>query len=91
MVPWSEFPIVPSYPHYPPAMPLRVQLLGLGFGGWGSGVVWVVRVGGDDGELRPWHYIYVYIIESRLIMRVRNASCREIWCLVTSQGSGFRV
>ena len=22
---------------------------------WG---VWVVRVGGDDGELRPWHYIY---------------------------------
>ena len=32
---------------------------------------WVVRVGGDDGELRPWHYIYVYSIESRLIMRVR--------------------
>jgi len=23
--------------------------------------VWDVRVGGDDGELRPWHYIYVYI------------------------------
>jgi hypothetical protein len=22
------------------------------------GWVWVVRVGGDDGELRPWHYIY---------------------------------
>ena len=22
--------------------------------------VWVVRVGEDDGELRPWHYIYVY-------------------------------
>ena len=20
--------------------------------------LWVVRVGGDDGELRPWHYIY---------------------------------
>ena len=20
--------------------------------------VWVVRVGGDDGELRLWHYIY---------------------------------
>ena len=33
--------------------------------------LWVVRVGGDDGELRPWHYIYVYSIESRLIMRVR--------------------
>jgi len=27
--------------------------------------VWVVRVAGDDGELRPWHYIYVYSIESR--------------------------
>ena len=25
--------------------------------------LWVVRVGGDDGELRPWHYIYVYSIE----------------------------
>jgi len=27
---------------------------------WGSrgGRLWVVRVGGDDGELRPWHYIY---------------------------------
>ena len=24
---------------------------------------WVVRIGGDDEELRPWHYIYVYIIE----------------------------
>ena len=23
-------------------------------------VFWVVRVGGDDGELRPWHCIYVY-------------------------------
>jgi len=33
--------------------------------------MWVVRVGGDDGELRPWHYIYVYSIESRMIMRVR--------------------
>ena len=21
--------------------------------------MWVVRKGGDDGELRPWHYIYV--------------------------------
>jgi len=29
-----------------------------------------MRVGGDDGELRPWHYIYVYSIESRLIRRV---------------------
>jgi len=33
--------------------------------------LWVVRVGGDDEEVRPWHYIYVYSIESRLMMRVR--------------------
>ena len=26
----------------------------------GTGGLRVVRVGGDDGELRPWHYIYVY-------------------------------
>ena len=25
-----------------------------------------MRVRGDDGELRPWHYLYVYSIESRL-------------------------
>ena len=31
----------------------------------------VVRVGGDDGELRPWHYIDVLSVESRLMMRVR--------------------
>ena len=30
-----------------------------------------MRLGGVDGELRPWHYTYVYSIESRLIMRVR--------------------
>jgi len=33
-----------------------------------------VRVGWDDGELRPCHYIYVYSIESRLIRRVRYDS-----------------
>jgi len=33
-----------------------------------------MRVGGDDGELRPWHYIYVYSIESRLIRRVIYAN-----------------
>jgi len=33
-----------------------------------------MRVGGDNGELRPWHYIYVYSIESRLILRVRYDS-----------------
>ena len=27
-----------------------------------------MRVGGDDGELRPWHYAYVYSIGSRLII-----------------------
>jgi len=37
-------------------------------------MLWVVRVEGDDRELRPWHYIYVYSIESRLIMRVRYDS-----------------
>ena len=25
-----------------------------------------MRVGGDDGELRPLHYIYLYSIDSRL-------------------------
>ena len=29
--------------------------------------MWVVR-GGEDGDLRPWHCVYVYSIESRLIM-----------------------
>ena len=29
-----------------------------------------MRVGGDDGELRPWHYIFAYSIESKLIRRV---------------------
>ena len=40
--------------------------------------MWVVRVGGDDGELRPWHYIYVYSIESRLIMRVRRRASASL-------------
>ena len=42
-----------------------------------TGHVWVVRVGGDDGELRSWHYIYAYSIEGRLVMRVRYDS--HIW------------
>ena len=33
-----------------------------------------MREGGDDGELRPWHYIYVYSIGSRLVRRVRYDS-----------------
>jgi len=32
-----------------------------------------MRVGRDDGELRPWHYIYVYSIESRLVPGVARA------------------
>ena len=28
-----------------------------------------MRVGGTDGELRPWHYVYVDGIESRLMVR----------------------
>jgi hypothetical protein len=31
--------------------------------------LWAVRVSGDDGELRPWHFIYVSI-ESRMIRGV---------------------
>ena len=34
-------------------------------------VLWVVRVGGDDGELRPWHCICINSIKSRLMMRVK--------------------
>ena len=33
-------------------------------------IVWVVGIGGHDGELRPWHCIYLYSIERRLKMRV---------------------
>ena len=53
-----------------------------------SGLVsdlWVVRVGADDGELRPWHFIYLYSIESRLIMRVRYGSHLH------PKGCGLRV
>ena len=33
--------------------------------------MWVVRVGGNDEEPRPWRYIHAYSIESTLIIRVR--------------------
>ena len=33
-----------------------------------------VGAGGDDGELRPWQYICVYSIESRLIMSSKGAT-----------------
>ena len=29
-----------------------------------------MRDGGGNGQLRPWHYIYVHSIESRLTRRV---------------------
>jgi hypothetical protein len=45
--------------------------------------LWVVKVAEDDGELRPWHYIYegrhyiyVYSTERRLIWRVIYESRR---------------
>ena len=46
--------------------------------------MWVVRVRGDDGELRSWHYMYVYSIESGLIMRVRYDSHIRIQYLAES-------
>ena len=30
-----------------------------------------MRVGWDDGDLRPWHYVYLYSIESRLIIEIQ--------------------
>ena len=39
-----------------------------------------MRVGGDDGELRPWHYIYVYSIEYDVLgfgCRVKRPHCRR--------------
>ena len=58
---------------------------------WGQ--VWVVRVGEDDGELLLWHFISVYNIESRLIMRVRYGSQIRIqisldWLAVSGIGVG---
>jgi len=51
-----------------------------------------VRVGGGDGELRSWHFIYVYSIESRLIMRVRYD--RDLYtprrvCASAARGGSF--
>ena len=37
-------------------------------GATGGREVWVVRVGWDNEELRPWHFIHVYSIKSRLII-----------------------
>ena len=60
----------------------RVRVMGLGFGDLGlrlGAVLCVVKVGGDDEELRPWHYVhedrrgrwgtptmYVYIMDIRI-------------------------
>ena len=46
--------------------------------------MWVVRVGEDDGGLRPWHYICVYSIESRLIMKVTEVYAYSIEIYVYS-------
>jgi len=45
-----------------------------------------MRVGGYDGELRPWHYIYVHSIEVSGSVRVNasNGNPKERWL-------GFRV
>jgi len=37
--------------------------------------VWVVRVGGVDGELRPWHCIYVYNIHIVYLLIV----CKSVY------------
>jgi len=41
-------------------------------------LLWVVRVGGDDGELRPCHYIYVYSIESNNLFFIALDSNRNL-------------
>ena len=44
-----------------------------------------------DGELQPWHFIYIYSIESRLMIRVRYDShtLRGSGLEVRVEGSGF--
>ena len=46
--------------------------------------LWVVRLGWDDGDLRPWHYKYEYIIEKSQ----SNEICRP---LLPSLPTWFRV
>jgi len=61
----SEAPAIMPLPSIPPISsipPLPICLPGR------PPQPWVVKVGGDDGELRPWHYIYAFSIEKRLIM-----------------------
>ena len=57
----------------------RVLLYAQGCCAWhGPRQPWVVRVGGEDGELQPWHYIYVHSIEGRLIMSCEGVCVRRI-------------
>ena len=35
-----------------------------------------MRVGGDDGELRPWHYVHVYSHLQKLRQRARSCASR---------------
>ena len=50
---------------------------------------WVVRVGGVDGEFRPWPYIYVYSIESRLTNPAGFITCEDprphAWSILISE------
>ena len=50
-----------------------------------------VRVRGDDGELRPWHLMYVYSIESRLIRRETQNAGGAGNLPAPAQGFGFWV
>ena len=47
---------------------------------WGLGCrmqyVWVVGVEGDDGELRPWHYIHVHWKEGLVPWRAGESEWR---------------
>jgi hypothetical protein len=45
-------------------------------------------LGEDDGELRPWYYIYVHSIESRLMVRV-SLPRSAITCLKGNTVTGF--
>ena len=51
-----------------------------------------MRAGGDDRGLRPWHYIYMYSIESRLIRPGDFASGFKVSGFrFRVSGLGFRV
>ena len=58
--------------------------------------VWVVRVGGDDGELRPWHYIYVCSMGcvmslTRLPLAVQNPEAGNVGFNVNTMFGGLSL